>query len=332
MSIITCLPDNRLIEVKSSETVLEGLLNDGINHANVCGGQGNCSTCRVMILDGIGKCSSPTPAESELAQKLDFPFHIRLACQTKISGSVTIRRLVIDQDDIDFIDDQLTSGAINSERSVALLVASIQGANNFDEVNFHYDIIYIMSRYFHRMQKVIERYEGSIPNIMGVRLLAVFGIKGNSVNPVENAVWAGVEMLKAVDKLNIFLKQMSYRPINLTIGIHYGETVLVPMGSSQTNFLNPMGDATNIANRLELSNQKMGTQLLISESVYPFVMDKVIVGRKISFPSGNDSFEAYEVTGMQGNPPEINKPEAVNTQQRILSFIQKFAGSWGKSK
>ena len=65
-------------------------------------------------------------------------------------------------------------------------------------------------------------------------------------------------MLKAVDKLNIFLKQMSYRPINLTIGIHYGETVLVPMGSSQTNFLNPMGDATNIANRLELSNQKMG--------------------------------------------------------------------------
>jgi adenylate cyclase len=57
MSIITCLPDNRLIEVKSSETVLEGLLNDGINHANVCGGQGNCSTCRVMILDGIGKCS-----------------------------------------------------------------------------------------------------------------------------------------------------------------------------------------------------------------------------------------------------------------------------------
>ncbi len=39
MSIITCLPDNRLIEVKSSETVLEGLLNDGINHDNVCGGR-----------------------------------------------------------------------------------------------------------------------------------------------------------------------------------------------------------------------------------------------------------------------------------------------------
>jgi hypothetical protein len=58
----------------------------------------------------------------------------------------------------------------------------------------------------------------------------------------------------------------------------------------------------------------------------------IIQWRGNKYPSHNTSFDAYEITGMQGNPPEINKPEAVNTQQRILSFIQKFAGSWEKSK
>jgi len=53
MAKINSLPDQRYIEINESDTVLEALLADGIDHTHVCGGNAYCSTCRIMILDGI---------------------------------------------------------------------------------------------------------------------------------------------------------------------------------------------------------------------------------------------------------------------------------------
>jgi adenylate cyclase len=96
-----------------------------------------------MILEGGKNCSPPTNAETALAKQLDFPVHVRLACQTKVTGDVSIRRMVIDNEDIDILESQIATGTASIDRNVALLVATIRGKTNFDEVNFHYDIIYI---------------------------------------------------------------------------------------------------------------------------------------------------------------------------------------------
>ncbi|MBE9242927.1 2Fe-2S iron-sulfur cluster-binding protein [Synechocystis salina] len=82
MTKITCFPDNKIIEAHPNKTFLENLLSEDVPHTDVCGGQGNCSTCRVMILEGIDNCSKVTPLEIALAERLDFPFHVRLACQS----------------------------------------------------------------------------------------------------------------------------------------------------------------------------------------------------------------------------------------------------------
>ncbi len=332
MSKISCLPDQRYVNTNQSDTILEALLADGIDHAHVCGGNANCSTCRIMILDGIENCSSPTKIERALAKKLDFPVHVRLACQTKVSGDISIRRMVIDNEDIDIVESQLTTGSVNSDRSVALLVATIRGATNFDEVNFHYDIVYIMSRYFHRMQKVVAQYGGIIPNFMGVRMMAVFGVEENSSMPIERAVWAGLDMLKAVKELNTFLEQLSYRPLQLSIGIHYGATVLVPVDATKPNVVTPLGDAANAVGRIEAANKEVGSELLVSETVYSQVKDQATVARGLNINFGKTEFKVYEITAMQGIPPQVNKEVSVPAPKRMLSFIQKFASGWGKNK
>jgi adenylate cyclase len=326
MSKINCLPDKRSIEINKSDTVLETLLANGIEHTHVCGGNAYCSTCRIMILDGVQNCSPPTSAERALAKKLDFPVHVRLACQTKVTGDVAIRRMVIDNEDIDILEGQLATGAVNSDRNVALLVATIRGANNFDEVNFHYDIVYIMSRYFHRVQKVVDQYGGIIPNIMGVKVMAVFGFEKNSSLAAERAVWAGLELLKTIAELNIFLKKLSYNPLNVSIGIHYGAAVLIPIDPSKPNVLTPLGDIVNSVARIEAANQEVGSDLLVSESIYKQVKDKAIINRSGNFTLHKTEFKIYEVTGMQGNPPKVVKIEESNAPapKRFMSFIQKF--------
>jgi len=332
MPKISCLPDQRYVDTNQSDTILEALLANGIDHAHVCGGNANCSTCRIMILDGIENCSAPTAPERALAKKLDFPVHIRLACQTKVSGDVSIRRMVIDNEDIDIIENQLTTGALNSDRSVALLVATIRGATNFDEVNFHYDIVYIMSRYFHRMQKVVGEYGGIIPNFMGVRMMAVFGIEENSNMPIERAVWAGLDMLKAVKELNVFLEQLSYRPLQLSIGIHYGTAVLVPVDATRPNVVTPLGDAANVVGRIEAANKEVGSDLLVSEAVYNQIKASATVARGLNISFGKSEFKVFEVTAIAGNAPKVSKEVTVPAPKRMLSFLQKFAGVWGKNK
>jgi adenylate cyclase len=322
MSKINCLPDLRSVEINKSDTVLDALLANGVEHINICGGNAHCSTCRIMILEGSKNCSPPTSAERALAKQLDFPVHVRLACQTKVTGDVSIRRMVIDNEDIDILENQIATGTVSSDRNVTLLVATVRGATNFDEINFHYDIVYIMSRYFHRVQKVVGEYGGIIPNVMGKRIIAVFGDEKDSSLA---AVWTGVELLKKIDELNIFLKKLSYEPLNISIGIHYGKAVLIPIDPSNPNLLTPLGDIVTSVHRVEATNQEVGSNLLVSESVYNQIKDKATIDRSGSYTIHKTEFKVYEVTGMQGSPPVITKAKEVPpAPKRFMSFLQKF--------
>jgi adenylate cyclase len=309
MSKINCLPDQRSVEINKSDTVLDALLANGVEHINVCGGNAQCSTCRIMILEGGKNCSTPTSAEKALAKQLDFPVHVRLACQTKVTGDISIRRMVIDNEDIDILESQIATGAVSSDRNVALLFTTIRGATNFNEVNFHYDIVYIMSRYFHRIQKVTKRYGGIIPNVMGTKVMAVFGTEENSSLAAERAVWAGLELVKAVEELNVFLKKLSYNPLNVSIGIHYGTAVLIPIDVNNSNVQTPLGDIASLVSQVEAANKKVGSNLLVSESVYKQVKDKATINRNGNFTIDGDEFKVFEVIEMQGTAPTVVKVE-----------------------
>ncbi|MEM1368643.1 MAG: 2Fe-2S iron-sulfur cluster-binding protein, partial [Cyanobacteria bacterium P01_H01_bin.15] len=86
MPEIFTVPDKKSVNADPAQTILDAMVDGDIPITNACGGQAHCSTCRVMVLDGIDHCSAPTDAERALAKKLQLPVHVRLACQTSISG------------------------------------------------------------------------------------------------------------------------------------------------------------------------------------------------------------------------------------------------------
>ena len=89
--------DNKTIRVSPDSTVLESMLKANINHIYVCGGNSRCTTCRISIMDGLSNCRPRNEKEKQVADKFGFPQDIRLACQTKIMGNITIRCLVVDE-------------------------------------------------------------------------------------------------------------------------------------------------------------------------------------------------------------------------------------------
>ncbi len=325
MPKITCLPDQQTLEVAPTDTILQSLLKADIPHAHVCGGNAYCSTCRVMILQGIEECSPPTTAERTLNRKLEFPIHVRLACQTKVQGDVTLRRLVLDSGDLDIVDAQLATGATGQQKTVALLFATLKGAADFDEINFPYDLIYILGRYFHCMNQVIERYGGVVHNYMGVWFLAVFQ---DGVQPASRAVWASLEMLEALEELNSSLERLSYRPLSLNLGVHYAPTVLVPVDPRRPDRLTVVGQAVSQVSRVEAANRELGSKLLVSETAYGEIKGQAVVKKTHATPALG---ELVEVAAMEGEPPEIVTagPPAMPLKDRLGEFWQKFSRFWG---
>ena len=69
MPKIDFLPDNKVFEVEPGESILHTATRNEIPHVNACGGEGKCTTCRLLILEGIEKCSPETEKEKALKEK-----------------------------------------------------------------------------------------------------------------------------------------------------------------------------------------------------------------------------------------------------------------------
>jgi adenylate cyclase len=169
-------PDNKQIVMCGSETILAASLREGIPHAYACGGRARCSICRISVEEGLEFCSPRSKGEQIVAARLNFSPETRLACQTKITGDVNVRRLVVDDDDIEFtrgIAEGPRPASIGEEKKLAILFADVRGFTALSERMSAYDVIYFLNRYFHLTSQVIESYGGYVDNYMGDGLMAL---------------------------------------------------------------------------------------------------------------------------------------------------------------
>uniref|UniRef100_A0A832M342 Adenylate/guanylate cyclase domain-containing protein n=1 Tax=Oscillatoriales cyanobacterium SpSt-402 TaxID=2282168 RepID=A0A832M342_9CYAN len=324
------LPDQRMVEAELVSTLLDASLEAGIPHTHVCGGNARCSTCRVMILEGQEYCAPRTPAEQELATQLGFEPSVRLACQTAIAqhGKIALRRLSLDAEDMALFFDQasgrVTSRLLGQEKSVAILFADIRGFTAFSEALPPYDVIYVLNRYFQRMVQVINRHGGTINVYMGDGFMALFGVE-NPDRAVERAVHAGVEMLATVEDLNPSLEMLYQRRLEIGIGIHFGGTVIGTIGDPKSPKMTAIGDAVNLASRIEAANKKLGTNLLISEDAYQETRAQVIVNAQfnVQLPGKSGEYCLYEIRDVIPCPAY----DAALLAKRVISPAKQVAPS-----
>jgi len=305
MPSIHYLSDDKEVEVSNNSTILETSLRVGIQHAHACGGYARCSTCRVLILDGLENCLPRNTAEQRLAKRLHFSPEIRLACQTQLTDDVKLRRLVLDAEDIELtsqIKPGATADSVGLEREVAILFSDIRGFTTFSEHNLPYDVVHVLNRYFHDMGQVIHQNGGYIDNYMGDGIMALFGVH----DPHEatlRAVKSGVEMLKALDQLNPYIETVYKTRFEIGVGIHYGEVVVGTIGAANRKRETAIGDAVNVASRIESANKEVGTNLLVSEDAYQQVKELTQIGKtaSITLKGKSGEYMLYEITGMDTN-------------------------------
>ncbi len=297
-------PDNKKIEISQDETILTASLRKEIPHLSACGGVGKCSTCRINIISGLENCSERTEYENKLAKRLDLPKTIRLACQTKVSGKVKYRRLLLDKRDLT-LNSQLTakkSGSVGTVRNLTIMFCDIKGFTPFSESLSAYDVIFILNRYFSIMREIILKNGGEINNYIGDAIMAIFGLK-ESRQQILRSVNTGLQMLEAMDEFKKYLKEAYDRIFDMRIGIHFGEVIVGSVGYGDDKKLTVIGDVVNIASRIESTNKDAGTRLLISENAFNEIKESVIVDNylRLKLRGSSNLITLYEVNSIKND-------------------------------
>ncbi len=304
-----------VIEVDTVTPILHASLQHGIPHTHVCGGNARCSTCRVLILDGLDNVCPRNEKGQKMALRRNFSPNVRLACQTTVLGDVALRRLVLDDQDRLLVDQEIAHAApraVGEERLLAILFSDIRDFTAFSEAHLPYDVIHALNRYFSRVGVIVKQQHGQIDNFMGDGIMALFGVD-DPANCALNAVRAGLAMLRAVDDMQPYFEAQFKTRLRIGVGVHYGEAVLGAIGTGERRRLTAIGDAVNVASRVESANKDAGTSFLISQRAYQQVSAQVTTGRHVQMPLKGKTgvYQLLEVTGLAA--PAGPAPAATST-------------------
>lgn len=259
-------PDGRTVAGRPGLTLLDVSRAYGIPHASVCGGRGRCSTCRVRILAGLESLADPAPEEKRVLERIGAPPQVRLACQVRPVGDLSIMPLLPPTAEA---RDGVRRPAYlyGEEREIVILFADLRDFTRFSEKRLPYDVVFVLNRYFAAMGSSVRRAGGHLDKFIGDGVMALFGIEGPVPEASRQALIAAKSMSLRLADLNRALQSEMEEPLRIGIGIHAGPVILGEMGYAEATTLTAVGDSVNTASRLEAMTKEYSAQLVVSESV-----------------------------------------------------------------
>jgi adenylate cyclase len=230
------------------------------------------------VISGLENVAERNAEELALSEKLKLPGDIRLACQTRTTGEITFHRAVVDELDIEIIsqhfEDQ-TGTALGRETDTAILFTDVANYTEFAASLPAYDVVHVLNRYYRTMNNIIEGHAGVISDVAGDGILALFGALEERENSVLDAIRAVKAMNEALVSFNAYLQPMYGWTFGVRAGIHYGRVVIGNFDTGRMRKVAAIGDAVNLASRIETANKDLGTRLLISADAYDRVAPDV---------------------------------------------------------
>jgi adenylate cyclase len=187
---------------------------------------------------------------------------------------------------------------------VTILFTDIRSFTTLSEKMDPQQLVGLLNEYFTEMVGIVMHEDGVVDKYIGDAIMAVFGAPVPKPQDAVNAVRAAVRMRRALFDLNQKLAERGRPGLRTGIGIHTGEVVAGNIGSEKRMEYTVIGDAVNLASRLESNTKDLGVNILISEDTYALTKHVIEVRpmREITVKGRGAPVMTYEVLGLKGEP------------------------------
>ena len=180
----------------------------------------------------------------------------------------------------------------------------------------------LINRYMTPMTDLVMQKEGTIDKYIGDALMAIWNAPLDVDNHAQLAIETAQEMEVELKKLNKELKEDGLMELGVGIGINTGDAVVGNMGSNQRFDYSVLGDAVNLAARLEGQSKGYGVKTIIGEDTAKEIDDMFAVLEldKIAVKGKTVGLDIYTV--LQKSYPTDDR--ALHNQMHILYKGQMF--------
>jgi adenylate cyclase len=183
------------------------------------------------------------------------------------------------------------------KRELTLLFSDIKSFSSISEKLSDEVLVRLMNFYFTEMTNIIVKHRGTVDKYIGDAIMAFWGAPLVDPDAAYRATMAALEMQRRLDRLQPQFVKLSGMEIHQRVGVNTGICTVGNMGSERKVNYTAIGDAVNIASRLEGVNKQYGTALLVSEMTYQKV-SKQFHAREIDtvqVVGKNEPVKIYEI-------------------------------------
>lgn len=191
-------------------------------------------------------------------------------------------------------------------QAAAVMFVDVRGFTTLAEHMLPAEAVGFLKDYRHRVSRAITAHEGTIDKFIGDGVMAIFGIPRPSRSDAANAVRAGLAAIDAIGKWNIERRRNGLQTIAIGAGAHWGDVIVGAIGDDSRLEYTVIGDAVNVAQRLERIAAETGEAFVVSADLLTAARSEIRLGmwRELSVRSVRGRSQAIRLFA----PPSILGP------------------------
>lgn len=197
-------------------------------------------------------------------------------------------------------------------RDLSVYFSDLAGFTSFSEGMSPDELVKLLNNYLSAMTEIVEDHGGFVDKYIGDAIVAVFGAPQEDFDHAGSAVAAALACQQRLVTLNSELGLSHAAGLQQRIGINTGRILVGNIGSRRRFNYTVMGDAVNLASRLEGANKAYGTEILVSGQTMQSC-DLDIVFREIDrvrVVGRNEPVDLYEPLGLRGEVSDAPQSDA----------------------
>jgi class 3 adenylate cyclase/HAMP domain-containing protein len=206
-------------------------------------------------------------------------------------------------------------------RRLSILFSDIRSFTTISEGMAPDDLVNSLNRYFSGQVDIIYNRKGIVDKYIGDAIMAFWGAPENHDDDALQSVLSGLDMIDALEGFNENQRKLGKPEFHIGVGINYGEVTVGNIGSERKMDYTVIGDAVNLASRMEGLTKTYHSELLISESLYAELQKPVSPGGNVAANEPELYYRLLDTVAVKGKTKGVK----IYTVKRRLSAAEEAA-------